>query len=190
MNRLNSFNLFLILALLFTVSACGGDDDDSNGLGLDDLETGTLSFKIDGTTFSTTIGNGAYARIDSIGVNTLVISGLENISDPFPPQVTIGIFSPVDTDISATTYTFTAEDCASGLNEVCGLFTYNIPNEDGTEIITWSTGDTNGSFQVTFSELDLQPGGKAVGTFTGDAVRINDGTTGSITEGKFNVTVF
>ncbi|RYG16785.1 MAG: hypothetical protein EOO07_12505 [Chitinophagaceae bacterium] len=145
--------LLAILAFSFVVTSCSKNDDDDAAAG-----DGTLTAKVDGTNFNSTLAVQA-----SQASGTLSIGGTGSDG-----QITIMI--PAFT--GPATYTV-----ASG----AAIATYSLTTAPFTG---WSASGIAGSGTVTVTE---NSGGRVKGTFSFTAVSSGAASSKTITEGKFNI---
>lgn len=174
----------LLLTTLFLLPACSNSDDDLLSVpGIDSTipEFGTISAKINGQNYSSTVGNGVI--VDVIGHKQFMITGLTDPGNPMSAGLWVALYVPESLTLEATSYEFEGA-CEEMEIEICGWVGY-VSNEQ-SENYTSTNHDTNCT--ITFSSIDFQHGGHAKGTFSGEIVN-ETGVYQTVTDGQFEVEI-
>lgn len=146
--------LLAILAFSFVLSACSKDDDDGPASG-----DGTLTAKIDGTAFNSTLAVLAVTSSGTLSIGGTGSDGQINIMIPsFSGPATFNI----GTGAALAQYTLTTSPFTS-----------------------WSASMIAGSGSVVVTEYAA--GGRVKGTFSFTGVTSGAASSKTITEGKFDI---
>ena len=172
MRTLKQFMLFAALLGAFAFSSCSSDDDGGNP-GDVTAGSGTISAKIDGNSFTSLEMTSIATKVNAGGQSTLVIQG-NTQSQAF--QFTINAYDGLGT------YEFTD----ANVFRIASYIEPNVSNPANTQ--TWSAPYENSGVagEISISE---ETDSSIKGTFFFTGKNANDGSTKSITEGSFDLTL-
>lgn len=179
------FSLLALVTILFLSTSCNKDNDDSP----DDLDVGTLIVKVDGETFESIVATGTITvTFDTL--QTFIITGLKNEGLTTITEVSFLFAHHTDETMSAATYQYNdTENPCFQPEGVCGQINYTSANAlNPDESFMYETAIEGTNATITFTTLEYNDAGSAIGTFSG-ILSDGNGNTVSLTEGKFNVLV-
>ncbi|MFK7904659.1 MAG: hypothetical protein AB8B69_06025 [Chitinophagales bacterium] len=177
--------LLFALISLFTYSSCLKDGEEEGDIP-ETIEVGTLSAKIDGEQFKSSLASG---EIDPASNGFFVIGGIEdeNVEED-KDFLGITFFLNSETSLNTGDYNSSDSECLVGL-EVCGRIISQLDNPSiPIQETIYQTLVEGSETQINVSSIDYQPGGNAMGTFSGTLLNPN-GSIVNVTEGKFNVKI-
>jgi len=162
--------IFLLLTSLLI--QCGSNDDPRND------QSGTASLALNGERFSWDSG---VASIDDsnedVGLSIGVIG---------PDNFSIILSIPKETNIEENRlYNFDDLEFADCITAVCGGIGINFTSRN----IEGLTQTDEESFAITFTEINLELGGRLVGTFAAEVIDFNTDDTYMIANGTFDVPI-
>ncbi|WP_406684623.1 DUF6252 family protein [Seonamhaeicola sp. MEBiC1930] len=175
MRDLKKIMLFLLVGILLTFESCSNNDDTG---GASNAPSGTLTAKIDGTSFQS-MEISSSATIVDVGVNkNLVIIASNSDGNAFA----ITIFGYT----GEGTYKLTGADLAVTNTSSYTETDVNLSNPTASTTEIWQAPYDNtevGSVSIS-EETDT----KVIGTFSFTGKNVNgDGSVKSITDGSFNL---
>ncbi|WP_250434651.1 DUF6252 family protein [Hanstruepera flava] len=172
MRTLKQIMLFAMVLGAFSFSSCSSDDDGGNPADTT-AGSGTITAKIDGSSFTSLEMTSIANKVTAGGQSTLVIQG-NTQSQAF--QFTINAYDGVGT------YEFTD----ANVFRIASYIEPNVSNPANTQ--TWSAPYENSGVagEISISE---ETDSNIKGTFFFTGKNSNDNSTKSITEGSFNLTL-
>lgn len=172
MRTLKQFMLFTMLFGALALTSCSSDDDGGNPANATAGE-GTISAKIDGNSFTSLEITSMANKVNAGGQSTLVIQG-NTQSQAF--NFTLNGYDGVGT------YEFTD----ANVFRVASYIEPNVSNPANSQ--TWSAPYENSGVagEISISE---ETDSRIKGTFFFTGKNSNDGSTKSITEGSFNLSL-
>ncbi|OUR94308.1 hypothetical protein A9Q87_01275 [Flavobacteriales bacterium 34_180_T64] len=177
MRKFKQFMLLVMIGSLVTLTSCSNDDDSGDGGG-GSAASGTLSAKVNGTTFQSMEISSSATVVSAGGVNTMVIIASNSDGNAF--SFTIFGFD------GAGTYKLTGADIAITNT---GSYTetdidVNNPINSTTEVWQAPYDDTEVGEIVVTEETAT----KVKGNFSFTCKNVNgDNSVKTITEGAFNL---
>lgn len=176
MRKLNKLMLFVMMGSLLTLSSCSSDDDSSGGGGT--AASGTLTAKVDGTTFQSMEISSSATVANAGGTNNLVIIASNSDGNAF--SMTVFGYT------GAGTYEFTGANIAITNTASYTETDVNLSNPSASTIEIWQAPyDSTMVGSITISE---ETSSNVAGTFSFTCKNVNgDGSVKTITDGAFNL---
>lgn len=175
MRNLKQFMLFVMIGSLITLTSCSSDDDSGDGGG-GSAASGTLSARIDGTSYQS-MEISSSATITAVGgVNNLLIIASNSDGNAFALSIFgyegAGTYKLTGADIAVTnTGSYTEADVSDPMNPSIEIWQAPYDNTEVGEIVV--TEETDTKVKGNFS-------------FTGKNVN-GDNSVKNIAEGAFNL---
>jgi len=169
---------FLVSIVAFMLSSsCSKDENTNNNNNNNKIDTPAVTYffkcKVNGVSQSFKAIN--LAKDDTISPNYVVIGAYENAGSTLPPQFTIILTGKAPGWVKGLSYT---------LNEIEQASTAEFKDRDGFTYKSLNT-PANGGLTITFTEFNVNKGGRVGGTFSGTLQLEENTNTVEITEGSF-----
>lgn len=174
--------IFSMLLSVFVLSSC----KDNDGL-IKNIPEGTFSAKIDGKKFKPTIPPAAVYS-DVFGGRLFSMTGV-SLPGIGKDQILSLIFTGESLDLMADTYVIEGDcDYEEDFCAVLG-FENGATGQDEDNFYSAISAGEGATLTVKFLEIDLQPGGKAKGTFSGRLYDEFNEVYHEVTDGKFHLDI-
>lgn len=173
--------IFSMLLSVFVLSSC----KDNSGL-LSNISEGTLSAKIDGKKFKPSVSPAAVCS-DVFGGKLFSMTGV-SLPGVGKDQILTLIFTGESLELFEDTYVMEGE-CDDNENFCAFIGFENGATGQDDNFYSAGSGWEGTSLTINFTAIDLRPGGKAKGTFSGRIYDENNDTYYEVTDGKFNLDI-